>query len=130
MRISDWSSDVCSSDLVELRQRLQGPVVLQAAAQAGDQGIEARPAAGGGQGAAGVIGDELGPEGPGRLDEGRNVSGSMIPPLCRASGGRAGEFRDAGHAENVAGQRDVLGKGVSIRCDIGGSRFIKKKKVQ
>src|SRR3546814_16556551 len=101
MRISDWSSDVCSSDLVELRQRLQGPVVLQAAAQAGDQGVEARPAAGGCQGAAGVIGDELGPEGLGRLDDGRNVSGSLIPPLCRASGGGAGKFSEAGHDEKL-----------------------------
>src|SRR3546814_10842294 len=33
MRISDWSSDVCSSDLAEGRERIHGPLARRSAAE-------------------------------------------------------------------------------------------------
>ncbi|GAB4354443.1 MAG: hypothetical protein Kow00114_04250 [Kiloniellaceae bacterium] len=63
--------------------------MLEAAAQGGEEGAEAGPAAEGRKSAVQVIGDKLGPEGPGRLDDRNNVNGSLIPPRCGTSGALA-----------------------------------------
>src|SRR3546814_18663916 len=101
MRISDWSSDVCSSDLVagfdvggNLRVDLVG---------AQERPVHDRHHAGGGavHRAAGVQLLEVAGGEPRRLGE-------------RARGG--------GDRKSV-----VSGKSVSVRVDLGGSRIIKKK---
>src|SRR3546814_12718571 len=84
MRISDWSSDVCSSDLRRFRQR----------AVAGAEIVEAERHA--------LI-----------LEAGDD----------RADQRRILEQRAFGDRKSV-----VLGKSVSVRVDLGGRRFSKKKK--
>src|SRR3546814_13592463 len=103
MRISDWSSDVCSSDLAArhgfvraCRGRLSGDAPV---AQGPSDAIPA----------------------PG-LRGGRRAE---LRPDC------GGEERDAGEAgRRGAGDRKSVGegKGVSVRVDLSGGRRIKKKK--
>src|SRR3546814_19355562 len=108
MRISDWSSDVCSSDLVDVALHL-GHVEarLQAA------GLENRDA-------------DLRHEAPG--------AGSAVKQAAeRAAGGTGGsgqaDAREEGRACGADADRKsvVSGKRVSGRVDLGGRRIIKKK---
>src|SRR3546814_16994986 len=100
MRISDWSSDVCSSDLAEKHRAVMvvgiEPVAQQIGRGLRDQEtyLRARRAA---EGAAQQIGDE-------------------------ARGALCGLERDVTDRKSV-----VSGKSVSVRVDLGGSRIIKKK---
>src|SRR3546814_16972154 len=126
MRISDWSSDVCSSDLIALNQR-RGAAVAHAA------------------------GTDLATRG--RDDSARN---RMIDAGFRRGGElqhlRLGPARHSGHggdAQIAGGERAGLvdhrpahagprtelrsearrgGKRVSVRVDLGGRRILKKKK--
>src|SRR3546814_15129463 len=101
MRISDWSSDVCSSDLVEGQQvvggaHLEGGVPVRRqlpchAREAGDA-LTRRQAV------------QLGAEGRGGVGELR-----LVPE-------RSEERR--------------VGKSVSVRVDLGGRRIMKKKKTR
>src|SRR3546814_16952280 len=100
MRISDWSSDVCSSDLP-----LRGDVVRRGF------GGEHRD-----------VGAGVGPEGDGperrlhmaaTLPAGRDA----IAQVDRAVRRRAGDRKSV-----------VEGKRVSVRVDLGGRRLIKKKR--
>src|SRR3546814_17698493 len=105
MRISDWSSDVCSSDLRLDQQRLKlgavdaGEIAEMAArdAEVEDQGIAAEIPVG---------------RGLGRRDE-----------------DAARTFHDILGAEaDVADRKSVVeGKSVSVRVGRGGRRIIKKK---
>src|SRR3546814_16839831 len=103
MRISDWSSDVCSSDLAteshgvlrfdEELDRSRGPVQRKFDERA-------------------------------QLEQGRRLLfGSIVEP------GQLVECHLADHSD--AGGRDrkhvVSGKSVSVRVDFGGRRIIKKK---
>src|SRR3546814_12453584 len=100
MRISDWSSDVCSSDLHHRRQRtlpesrFQAPIVLRDGAE--------------------VHGEHAGGAGGNRRER--------PPPLA----GGLSSGRGDGHRRRDR-KRVVLGQSVSVRVDLGGSRIIKKK---
>src|SRR3546814_15326594 len=100
MRISDWSSDVCSSDLrrvqpaqhaADLRQFVhQLGLVLEAARRVHDQNVDA---------------------GGGRLLDGVDHDASRVAAL-------------------LADRKSVVwGKSVSVRLDLGGRVIIKKKKI-
>src|SRR3546814_11677641 len=97
MRISDWSSDVCSSDLLALARaaRRRAPV------PAPREPARARPPARG--------------SGPPRHGWHRTRS---MP----ASNHPARRTTDARHRKSV-----VTGKSVSVRVDLGGRRINKKK---
>src|SRR3546814_11562278 len=105
MRISDWSSDVCSSDLGVVLDRLHGEVHA-AIAQGRHQAVE-------------VIGRARGEGAPIGVD-----AGDIATLDC-----------DAGHppglhvVEELRDRKSVVsGKSVSVRVDLGGSGIIKKKK--
>src|SRR3546814_16932433 len=112
MRISDWSSDVCSSDLKcgEQRRRAHRPVGAPPLA---------RP--------AGRLASrfEAGRAGPARRDQAARSAA--------AGGGdfRPWQYRDGGprhQARRVDRKSVVWGKSVSVMVDLGGGRSIKKKK--
>src|SRR3546814_17871452 len=92
MRISDWSSDVCSSDLIRaLRRRRLG---LAHIANDGDQvvldllevKINCRDRA---MHDAGLVGTELGHAGLGVLDRGRDIGGDRAGLWVRHQSARA-----------------------------------------
>src|SRR3546814_12631117 len=105
MRISDWSSDVCSSDLlvrlahcpalVARRRLLDGVDVLHAL-------------------------DDAAPDGVLAVEEARWRQGDEELAV-----GRVGVLR-ARHAEDR--KSVVSGKSVSVRVDLGGRRILTKKK--
>src|SRR3546814_12627823 len=108
MRISDWSSDVCSSDLLDLL------VVEFALAQAGTEFLP-RVRAGGGadQGVEhALFGVQL---------------GLRLHLLAQARAGhQAGDFRQV--TDGLLDRKRVAeGKRVSVRVTLGGRRTIKKK---
>src|SRR3546814_17579877 len=109
MRISDWSSDVCSSDLVAVRGAGPG---------------RSRPGA-----------DRLARRGPGlgshpgaRRRAGHGATAHGIAGVRGPTGGRD----RAARRRRGAGSRDrksvVEGKRVAVRVDLGGRRSLKKKK--
>src|SRR3546814_15964786 len=109
MRISDWSSDVCSSDLgATLLAVDQGQVTLldPAAPVVIRHGQQAQLQAGAVQ-----------PLMPTGLDPWAWVDG-----VISANGTRLGDFLAELDRKSV-----VLGKSVSVRLDLGGRRIIKKK---
>src|SRR3546814_17561562 len=99
MRISDWSSDVCSSDLPVGAERLGGGANRADLGVRG--GVVERP--------RGVGGD--------REDD-------TVTHHCRADG----DFVRARGIRGRDRKSVVSGKRVSVRVDIGGRRSIKKKK--
>src|SRR3546814_15583299 len=111
MRISDWSSDVCSSDLGDARGR-RGAGVEGEARRRGDR---ARARGGGG----GAGGPRRAPRAQSRLCPGPQRLAEGGPG--RASGGR----RRRAERKSV-----VAGKGGSVRVDLGGRRTHKKKKTR
>src|SRR3546814_16327828 len=111
MRISDWSSDVCSSDLI-------GHGLHQDLRDVGPDHVEVAQRRLGGAGQALAIGLRR------RLDLG----------VLGGEGGRGAEGdRPEGERQDVShGDRKsvVWGKSVSVRLDLGGRRIIKKKKTR
>src|SRR3546814_11699093 len=104
MRISDWSSDVCSSDLsARLRASRSATSYLRPIAAMN----------------AGSIGD-------GSL---RTVGGGPIRSDPCASGPfRAARESLSGASPSVRDRKSVVsGKSVSVRVDLGGRRIIQKK---
>src|SRR3546814_15934545 len=100
MRISDWSSDVCSSDLVPTQwSRGVGTLVLVR------QWVENRDTGGGHWGKPQVA-------------ETRHIVATW--PDAAKQMAEAQEKRDR--------KSVVEGKGVSVSVDFGGSRIMKKKK--
>src|SRR3546814_16465391 len=105
MRISDWSADVCSSDLLVLRRRnprLQRAVVGQ------DQqalAVAVEPAGGVHAGDVDIVGKR-------RARLRRPAIGELRQDAVRLVEDR---------------QSVVEGKSVSVRVDLGGRRSIKKK---
>src|SRR3546814_9278898 len=120
MRISDWSSDVCSSDLQRGRIGIGHDAFLQAeiirAAPRGAAGHWRRLYAGLANGARGRAGQTKETPRP----------ALPTPPPARS-------FRHARPPASGRGRRRdrksvVSGKSVAVRVDIGGRRIIKKKK--
>src|SRR3546814_18825060 len=112
MRISDWSSDVCSSDLL---QRLQPALALDLSGQqVGDvESIHCPLAIGGDMGA--VDRHFRLEQGVGQAEEQRRA----VPRI------------HLDHGEAVGDRKSVVsGKSVSVRVDLGCRRFIKKKKIK
>src|SRR3546814_20175626 len=116
MRISDWSSDVCSSDL----DQLQG-----ARAQSRQDAL----AAGRGQ-ARGGGGDRRLEEAGTRRKAGSPAVGRGYFPACgRGDSARPCVTAAATSAQQTTDRKSVVsGKSVSVRVDLGGSRIIKKTK--
>src|SRR3546814_14879778 len=109
MRISDWSSDVCSSDLKEDRRPVGGEIV-------GGEPIALH------QHRIGRDGAHVRYEPakmPGDLPVGRFVV------LDR--GRNAACFAQAVNLDHLDRKSVVSGKSVSVRVDLGGRRIIKKK---
>src|SRR3546814_19792765 len=106
MRISDWSSDVCSSDLVV--DGLQHRAIDLARI-----GVEDRQL-------AGETSVELGHRRSRRLGDIGQGDAAPSPPGGEPA--RGGEERDR--------KSVVLGTGVSLRVALGGRRIIKKKTIQ
>src|SRR3546814_13656485 len=113
MRISDWSSDVCSSDLLAPRKPGASPTISRRAST------------------------------DPKLDTGALwKAGNAARLACRnaARRGQCGQSRSgaAGSTRSVTlmrarrpdRKRVVSGKSVSVRVDLGGRRIIKKKKQQ
>src|SRR3546814_15183328 len=95
MRISAWSSDVCSSDLAERTQQLE---ILEARDRRGD----------------------------GRCGSGRNGIGAVSRCRVRAAVDKAVNSCILQPHMRPDRKSVVSGKGVSVRVDLGGRRFIKK----
>src|SRR3546814_11674881 len=134
MRISDWSSDVCSSDLEHTGGaiRLEDDGVVRcaegradshprsAAEEAGEEldliAATLEPAdhmEGGLRGASGGIGG-------GAEDE-------LVRPITADHGMAAGAHRGPGSNQRVDRQSVVSGKIVPARVDLGGCLLLKKK---
>src|SRR3546814_7261943 len=114
MRISDWSSDVCSSDLLHVTQQLL--LHLAVDVQVDDRGIEPFLLAGD----PGLFLLELDALrlAAATVDDGRNLArttqaAARTLPLVLAAG--CGDRRRAG-----------WGKRWSVRVGLGGGRFLKK----
>src|SRR3546814_20224919 len=105
MRISDWSSDVCSSDLTEARRRFDGEPLFAVAVsrRAGPQHM------------------------PVANDCGRHARNATRLPLRvqyrigNTAGARQAVFGGIGDRKRV-----VEGQSVSVSVDLGGGRRIKK----
>src|SRR3546814_18879103 len=116
MRISDWSSDVCSSDLDELRA---DDDIDQPALDIVDEfgGFRGRPQgvrsddrdARLGKAQRDLVGDAL---------DARTAGDEAILILALGAEPRPRQDRKSG----------VVGKGVSVEVDLGGRRTIKKKR--
>src|SRR3546814_15957357 len=102
MRISDWSSDVCSSDLQLGQDRHEVPTVGAEAVQP-DHAVARRR--------AGFAFDGL--------EHGGVRNGG---PLCPDAAGAAAFCGGQGERKSVGS-----GKSVSVRVDLGGWRILKKK---
>src|SRR3546814_15481910 len=103
MRISDWSSDVCSSDLELWRHEVQGGLVRRGVTYwPGDGTLQPRIFFG---------------------------TGNGMTALSAATGEPDTAFGQAGSItfEGTARTSVVSGKSVSVRVDLGGRRIIKKK---
>src|SRR3546814_6042557 len=109
MRISDWSSDVCSSDLIEMVEKGGGVHAAQRAVQLERRQRERR-------------GEAL------REHDLKDVAGDDI--ILR--GGHHLGIAAGGKLRREIERRDrksvVSGKSVSVRVDLGGRRIHKKKK--
>src|SRR3546814_13712603 len=118
MRISDWSSDVCSSDLLRRLRLLRHCLVDEAgqeATQLGKQLVDP------GRATAGLVFVEQG------------IVGAEPEGIGFRGGHFAGEneHRPEGLGESieVTDRKSVVsGKSVAVRVDLGGRRNIKKKK--
>src|SRR3546814_13283565 len=107
MRISDWSSDVCSSDLLRWKARTDW-LASEASSQSKPAGSASRRHMAGCSAWA-------------RL----SAATSCCTPAWRGSSSRCqSRLRDSDQDRKSG----VWGKSVSVRVDLGGRRFIKKKK--
>src|SRR3546814_14230907 len=106
MRISDWSSDVCSSDL---EAGVEALLVRHGRAEAGLLEIL-------------VVDREAGRE--------IHVHAGQVGELKRPHAELAHVAHDAVDVLRLDRESVVWGKSVSVRLDIGGRRIIKKKKTE
>src|SRR3546814_17730240 len=110
MRISDWSSDVCSSDLAAGRYRRAGAHFRALRRDTGRQLCPRRPR-------------RTGPDPIAAAGTGRRAR----PAATAAEPGREVAAR-RGQLSALDRKSVVQGKSVSVRVDLGGRRIIKKKK--
>src|SRR3546814_12887971 len=104
MRISDWSSDVCSSDLPTQKPEALLYRTILAATQPGEVILDPFF----GSGTTGAVARRLGR---------RCIGIERDPDYARIA------------EERIADRKSVgLGKSVSVRVDLGGRRMHKKKK--
>src|SRR3546814_15886964 len=108
MRISDWSSDVCSSDLLVDRHQLRA---------AGEE----------------LLGRELfrGARGAARRLAGHHAPALLVRaarPLADLRRGDRGGLGEGAPRRREDRKSVVSGKSVSVRVDLGGRRIIKKTK--
>src|SRR3546814_13901408 len=113
MRISDWSSDVCSSDLPKIEEHLEKnqEVLVQ------------------------VTKESIGTKGP-RVTQQLSLPGrfSVFMPevdhvgVSRKIEDRSERSRLKGIISDLDRKSVVTGKRVSVRVDLGGRRILKKKK--
>src|SRR3546814_12671157 len=108
MRISDWSSDVCSSDLARLM-----PLVQQQRLDGGRPGPFGAWIEPGEARADGVGGDQ-------------HALAAHRRGQCQRLAPRPGAKVDHGQDRKSV----VQGKRVSVRVNLGGRRTIKKKKIK
>src|SRR3546814_15750878 len=121
MRISDWSSDVCSSDLSMPQEEINALLIREA--KAGHDVVRLK---GGDPYIFGRGGEEA--------EECRaaGVPVEVVPGISAAIGCAAEAqlpltHRDAASAVTFVDRTSVVsGKGVSVRVDIGGGLIIKK----
>src|SRR3546814_12125544 len=120
MRISDWSSDVCSSDL---RIARQGRGAGRRAWRGGGRGeLQRAPAAARAQAGVGQDARRVSRLRAALRHTVRRRRGSARPSLGRAPPSARRDRRAADRKSVVEGKR------VSVRVDLGGRRIIKKKK--
>src|SRR3546814_18846329 len=118
MRIRDWSSDVCSSDLqapagqpFDVRPgQIAFVLVLDASHVKADQGFGLAPRRGQDEAAAGL-------QHAGYLRDQRLRPSDVL------------DHRQHGDLVEIDRTSVVSGKSVSVRVDLGGGRFIKKKTI-
>src|SRR3546814_20986501 len=117
MRISDWSSDVCSSDLADINIDSEGFIVARNGRASGAKAM--RLLANLGHDARGWLADlkEL------RFDNAM-LARSSLPWLQHARGPQIDVQAD----ELPLRKSVVWGQSVSVRVCLGGRRIIKKKK--
>src|SRR3546814_12859199 len=116
MRISDWSSDVCSSDLVA-----PAPQRYQAR-----QGALRLLVVGGSLGAAAL--NNIVPKALGQLSVAERPIVTHQAGEKHLASLRAEYEKNGVHAVCHADRKSVVkGKSVSVRVDLGGRRIIKKK---
>src|SRR3546814_14205066 len=114
MRISDWSSDVCSSDLSAASTDRPAP-------KKGAGGWLPRPLS---ESPSGLVGRFFR---RGRFDLGGRMGRRRRIARHLADGG--GELLGRIARRQARDRKSVVeGKSVSVRVDLGGSRIIKKKK--
>src|SRR3546814_14267144 len=121
MRISDWSSDVCSSDLETKSGRISFETQLIGERPAGATPADA-PIVRATVGAIKAIG--LTPDVFASSTDSNIAMSIGIPAVTVGYGG------DGGRSPSLAEHRKrvVAGKSVSVRVEIGGGRLKKKKK--
>src|SRR3546814_17060752 len=110
MRISDWSSDVCSSDLIkrQLSQYIQQPIVSVIVNNfAGTFSQQVR-----------IVGAT---ERPASLPYRANMT--LLDEMISVGG--LSEYA-AGNKDSLERKSVVQGKSVSVRVDLGGRRIFKK----
>src|SRR3546814_14507880 len=104
MRISDWSSDVCSSDLPNLKPFLRS----------GEHGIELRPAGERYRSDLALI---------------RRIYDRVAVGVLPVTADTELQIGIGHHDLSPLDRKSVVeGKSVSVRVDLGGCRIIKKKK--
>src|SRR3546814_16810138 len=117
MRISDWSSDVCSSDLV-----LPGQVVAAGDVEPGQQSVGER-----------VVGAMTGHGASSPGSDGSSIVTST-PSSCAPEISRRGVDRwpdSGGRGEPLEARQSVVwGRGVSVSVDQGGGRISEKKQTK
>src|SRR3546814_14698577 len=121
MRISDWSSDVCSSDLPDPRPAPACPAVVIRTAIRRGSSRRAPP-----------------PSLPSRPTAHHQLSsthpepafgGAPFDPPTSHMPAPTGQLISALHCERLPDRKSVVkGKSVSVRVDLGGRRIIKNKK--
>src|SRR3546814_13389406 len=120
MRINDWSSDVCSSDLFDEAAAKAGAAMTDLAEYVGSQPGTADGYVLGAETFAKMI----------LTNEGVDTPLAELERIGRADLKRNQDALKAACATYAAGDRKsvVEGKSVSVRVDLGGRRHIKKKK--
>src|SRR3546814_21167406 len=119
MRISDWSSDVCSSDLFQVSPSPGGGGQQTLTIRGVSSGQFANPT-------VGIMIDEV-PFGAVTYDFSPEVDPSDLQRI-EILRGPQGTLYGANSMGSLDRKSVVSGKSVSVRVDLGGRRIIKQKK--